>query len=840
MKARKLNTEKPARAASFSAPQKKQCAAAEALLPERGRENQVAALSLTKAPSAQETLRQISKKLPNGAVPPPVHPEEEKRLSLLLGYEILDTGKNPVLDRLTEIAAMIFDAPIALLSLVDGSREWFKSTHGISIQEAPRDLSICGYAILHPEEVMVVPDTLKDPRFATNPFVTGEPFIRFYAGAPLVAGDHLAIGSLCVTDTKPRDPSDSQLRMLMKLSRIAMSLFDSHIDSLKVTRLLHLEKDVYNRLLRSSADLATSAQTFDEALSFLMAHLDVNLGWLSGRIRNMQTGGTTGIYYNSMLPANPQLGLLWQYMDSRANHMVADQASTEFVSSAPLERSYCHLVVPVRLHGTLIALIELIYPDNRKMDPRIQEVFNIMAANLATIAERELINVELHHQATHDFLTGAANRTIIVKSLERAIQETDILAPDSAVLYFDIDGFKDVNDNFGHEVGDRLLQEVAGRLQGICRSHDLLGRLSGDEFVLIARGIDVHQGLHPFLERIQRTLSHSFMLGDLEIKITSSIGCAVISSPEGTTTELLRRAEEAMYLVKNGEKHGFCIADAEVVRSLQMRRNLDCKVKEAFMNERFFLVFQPVLDLQNGTLHGAEVLLRLLEKDGSVLHASHFMQSIERSRFLSQLDERVFAESLRIFSSEPLKTLLSRAGFRFAINITPAILSTNGYAENFLRQIGNAGISPLSVSIEILESHILQSNEMVMMNLTLLREQGVRIALDDFGTGYSNLHQISKFPVDLIKIDKEFISGITGNDPKQNAILSAIIGIARNLGYDILAEGIETKRQADYLRDHGCHYGQGYYFGKPMPMDEFLALAAKLPLSQNKSTKEPQ
>ncbi len=739
-----------------------------------------------------------------------------------MGYEILDKGNDPALDRLTRMAAMICEVPIALISLVDRDRQWFKSSYGLSLAQSCRDESICAYTILDPDRIFIVPDTTKDPRFATNPLVTGEPYIRFYAGVPMVDSDKIALGSFCVIDRKPKQLSEQQLTLLRMLSEASMDLIDRHRHGIKLTRLLHLEKEVYSKLLLSTSDLVTTASTFDDALTFLTQNLDPNLGWLSLRIRNMQTGGTTGISYNASLPADPELPLLWQHIDSMARHTAETSTRTEFINSAPYRQEYSYMVVPVRLKERLVALIELIYPDHRKLEARVGEVFELLASNLSIIAERELVLLELKHQVSHDSLTGTANRNVIMTAVEAAIRECDPLKPDSAVFFFDIDGFKDVNDNFGHETGDRLLKEISKRLEGVCRKNDVLGRLSGDEFVLLARQIDIESGLGPVLERIQRTLSQSYMVGELEIRVNSSIGCAVIDDSGITPNELLRRAEEAMYLVKNGFNKGFCIADEEVVKKFQIRRSIDHKVKDAVENNRFFLAFQPIINLQTGENAGVETLLRILEKDGTEMEAREFIQAIERTRFMARVDEMVMTEALRTFASGQPRDLLNTKGFRFSVNVSPPILSTKGYAANCLKQLQSTGIPPSSLMIEIIESDLVALNETVMRNLSELREKEVRIALDDFGTGYSNLHNLASLPVDIIKIDKAFIRGATSGDLARTGLLNAIIGIGKNLGYEIVAEGIEEEGEANYLKALGCQYAQGYFFGKPMPIEQII------------------
>ena len=759
---------------------------------------------------------------PSGAVVAPLHPREEERIARLLGFDILDTAKDPLLDRLTQIASQITGTPVSLLTFIDRDRQWIKAKYGTEMEQTSRESSFCSHTILNKnDDPLVVTDAEKDPRFATNPFVKGDPHIRFYAGIPLQAGDGLAIGSLCVIDTKPRTLTEEQIKELKSLAAIAMDYIDVHRSNRQLSNLLLREKEVYNNLLRTTSDMAVEAPTFDDALHSLIDHLDPNLGYLSCRIRNMQTGGTTGIIYNPMLPKDPELPMLWIQLDSIAHSPTGEHPKTDFISTGALRPEFSYLVVPVRIRDRLVAVIELIYPDHRKMDPRIREVFDIMASNLGIVAERELVNVDLQRQASHDALTGAANRTVFISQLERSIAEADSLNPTTALLYIDLDGFKEVNDNFGHQTGDRLLVEVTKRLKEICRGEDLLGRLSGDEFVLLIHGISDKNSLELLLKRIQRHLAMPFMLGDLEIRIGTSIGCSLLDSNEISTTELIRRSEEAMYLVKTGERKDYCIADKEIIAEFKEKRSMDRMIREAVKDKMMFLALQPILDYASGKIIAAEALIRLVDKKKQVMDAGYFMSSLDRLRILPEVDEWVFAETLRLLK-QYRKEFEKVPGFRISINVSPSILMTSGYAKLCISRLKEAKIPPSMLRMEIIESHLQTSNEWLHENLHTLREAGVKIAVDDFGTGFSNLQYLTGLPIDTIKIDKVFLKGILTKDTHQNDLLEAIIGIAKNFDYSIIAEGVEDPAQADYLNTLGCTQMQGYLFGKPMRVEDFI------------------
>ena len=760
------------------------------------------------------------------SVPPPLHPHEEERIARLLGYDILDTGPDIIFDRLTKMAATLTGAPIALVSLVDRKRQWVKSRYGTDLRESSREDSFCGHTILNAEEMMIVPDSLEDLRFQSNPFVTGEPHIRFYAGVPLHNGDGLPIGSFCVIDRKPRELTLEQKRSLENLAQIAMDYIEVHRSNRDLTRLLKREKEVYNRLLKISAEMTMEEPTFESALGKITEHLDPDLGWLSCRITNVLNSGSAITRTNPLLPADPELDRLWQEIDLHSRERNQALTRTEFITCGMTRPDYTYLVVPISVNGRQAALIEMIYPDYRRMDERIKEVFDLMAVNLGIIAERELINLDLQYRANHDALTGVVNRNFFLDRLSKAIAEVDQLHPDSALLFLDLDGFKEVNDNFGHQIGDRLLIEVTERLRAICREDDVLGRLSGDEFVLLIRNMRLSDDLEPLLMRIQRNLIQAFMLGDLEIRIGCSIGAAIIDCRNLASTELIRRSEEAMYLVKEGERKGYCIADEEVIKEFNNRLSLDHKIHEAVFDRRLLLYFQPIIDLTTGEICSAEALLRVHEKDGTILNAADFIPSLERIRLMPDVDEWVFAEALRILN-QYLAVFSAIPHFRLSLNVSPAILCTHDYAAVSLRRIKSAGVSPSILRLEIIENHLDTTNKSLLENINLFRSEGVMIAIDDFGTGYSNLQHLSSIPCDTLKIDRMFLAGHPLGDVRNNKLLAAMINLGKNLGYTLIAEGIENMAQVEQLLSLGCTMGQGHFYGKPMPIDEFIDYARK-------------
>ncbi len=773
-----------------------------------------------------------------GALPLPPTPFEVERISVLESFDILNREPIQILDILCKYTATYCGVSTAAITLVDREKILIKSVTGeIRPPEVERDTSFCAHALTSEKEVFVIPDTLLDPRFASNPQVTEAPFIRFYASARLTTSIGQDIGCLCLMDTKPGTLTEDRAEFLSDMAKQVIKYLEGEKTKKELTRLLYLEKEVYNKLLLSSANLASAAPTFDEALQSMILNLDPKLGWLSARIRNMQTGGTTGIYYNPILPEDPELPLLWNRLDKQPSHPRLEVPQTDFINSAPLRPEYSHLVVPVRIRERLVAVMEFLYPDHRNADPRIRDVFNLIAANLSIVAERELLNLDLKYKSEHDYNSGAPNRELFVQRLDRILQEGSAMTNRKLTLFcFDINGFQAINDDFGYEAGVEVLREITRRAAKICSGDDTLARLVGGEFLLLIHEKEPYNSLELTIKRVTTALSGDFQYGDASIDIGLSMGCVVLGSAEGSSSELIRRAEEAMHRVKNGRNQEICIADDQVMIEYLQRRAMNRTVKDAVKNNRISLYYQPIVELASGRIVGAEALMRLKNQDGSVIEAKDFIESMQKMRLLGQIDAWVISEVLTI--------LKENHGFRekipefyFSHNVTPEVICRSDFHEHFLAQIERSGTPENGIQIEITEQSIIPNNQIpnnqipnnqiLINNLKSLKNHGIKVSLDDFGTGYSNLQIIALYPVDIIKIDRSFLSGILPGDPVMNNLLHSITDIAKNFGCSMVGEGIEHQAQSEHLLALGCTHGQGYLYGKPMPLKELHALVMK-------------
>lgn len=469
-------------------------------------------------------------------------------------------------------------------------------------------------------------------------------------------------------------------------------------------------------------------------------------------------------------------------------------------------------VLKDRLSGRLLGAVER----------AIAESLNRMARHQAEEQQSQL-NAELRRLATHDPLTGAASRTLLLEKLDEAIAGINPQAPETAFFSIDLNSFKQLNTTYGANLADQVLVETARRLNTLCGLNDMVGNLGGDKFFLLLRRTGLEQELPALLKKIESCFGRPFHLRNLDITIDASIGGVILRIPGETTADILAQCEEAMRQVKVGKHEGIFMVDELILKELKRRSLLDNEIIEGVKTKSLFLLFQPIVSLETGKIHGAEGLLRLRQKDGSILPAEEFMNALIRTTSLSPMDEAVISNFLDS-SRGKIEPLLQRKDFRFSFNISPGILANVGYAEKILAQISKGGAKPNSFTLEILEEGLMPTNGTVRENLSILQKAGIHVAVDDFGIGYSNLVRLSRLPINELKIPRELIGGIKSGDARLNAVLETIVGIAKSLALLIVAEGVEEEVEADHLRALGCQYGQGYLYGKAMPLEELMTL----------------
>ncbi len=421
-----------------------------------------------------------------------------------------------------------------------------------------------------------------------------------------------------------------------------------------------------------------------------------------------------------------------------------------------------------------------------------------------------------------DLLTGLPNRLALEEQLKHAATATE---PQKifALLFIDIDGFKLVNDTMGHEAGDLLLMQIAERLRRSTRQTDLLARISGDEFVVLLRGLKASSEGVSVAEKIKRTLDEPFFIDAQVFHIGASIGVSVSPDDAADPTELLRHADSAMYHVKRSGKNGVKRYHKTVDAASETHKTLERDLRQALTRGELQLFYQPLFDLRSGRLVKAEALLRWQHPERGWISPADFIPLAESSGYIVPLGNWV----LQTATQRARHWELAGSAVRVSVNVSALQFAQPTFGESVMEALKRSRLEPSYLELELTESIMLRNPEVVRRNLRDLKRSNITVAIDDFGTGYSSLSYLRDFPIDTIKLDRSFVRDLSAPRRAPHyalALVEAIVKLAQNLDVELVAEGIETGEQFELLRDLGCHVGQGFFFARPMPGDEFALL----------------
>jgi diguanylate cyclase (GGDEF)-like protein len=444
-------------------------------------------------------------------------------------------------------------------------------------------------------------------------------------------------------------------------------------------------------------------------------------------------------------------------------------------------------------------------------DLRDDPTVNGTVYTVRDVTEPLRLERELTYLAFHDSLTGLPNRVRFGEAVQQAVTER---GPDEVVgvLFIDVDDFKVVNDTMGHDVGDRLLEEVARRLSTVVGGGDLPARLGGDEFAILVHGAGSPSDVEDVAEQVVAVLSEPVILDGSLLNASASIGVATTEDARGKG-DLLRHADLALYVAKGSGKGRWrrfqSVLHAQVVKRLELRAALD----RAVAHGDFALAYQPIVALTTGATVGFEALLRWDDPERGLVLPGEFIDLAEDSGLIVPIGnwalQRAFADAAGWSTADGTAPYLS-------INVSVRQFRSPGLVDTIERELRDSGLPPGRLLLEITESLLLRDDERVWNDLARLRDKGIRIAIDDFGTGYSSLSYLRQVPVNVLKIDKSFIDTMA-TSPEQRSLVETIVRLARTLGLDVVAEGIQRPEDRDMLAALGCQYGQGYLFSKAMP-----------------------
>ncbi len=443
-------------------------------------------------------------------------------------------------------------------------------------------------------------------------------------------------------------------------------------------------------------------------------------------------------------------------------------------------------------------------------------------AMVSDISDRRESAEQIWHQANYDELTDLPNRHMFMDRLELELRKTQRAGGLLALLFIDLDHFKDVNDRLGHAAGDALLVEATQRIKACVRSADTLARLGGDEFTVILPGLEQASNIERITNDIIEQMANAFVIGDEQANVSASIGVAIYPTDADNVEDLLSHADQAMYAAKHAGRNRTCYFTWDLQKAAQRRQDIANDLRSAIVKQQFEIYYQPIVSLRSGKIYKAEALLRWNHPKRGVLEPMDFLPHAEANGMIIEIGDWVFRHAARQVQTWQ-RTL--HPSFQVSINKSPVQFRRDPESyQAWFDYLSDLKLPPNSLVVEITEGVLLEGANTVIERLQQYRAMGMQISLDDFGTGYSSLQHLAQYDVDYLKIDQSFIAGLE-TEAGDLVMCEAIILMAHKLGLRVIAEGVETRMQRALLLEAGCDYAQGFAFAPPLRSSEFEKLA---------------
>ncbi|TWI46865.1 PAS domain S-box-containing protein/diguanylate cyclase (GGDEF)-like protein [Pseudomonas duriflava] len=748
---------------------------------------------------------------------------ESERIALLHALNLLDTNPEDVFDRVTRLLAKALQVPIALVSLVDTHRQWFKSCIGLPTKETPREYSFCAHAIKQ-SEVMIVANALQDDRFRDNPLVTGSPDIRFYAGVPLRTREGYALGTLCAIDTRPRYLSHAELQILQDLASIVMR-------EIQLREVCLLSE---RQIVKSDRKLKSSEARFRA----IFEHAGAGIALISSQGMWLEVNGSFCALVGYSHQELTRLSF-WDITfpeDLRANLQLFSQLKTGEIKHYQLEKRYRHK--EGKTVWVKVSVTKQTYPHNA--EDFICVIQNIQArkeAEESLLALHQRLEQQIHErtselehankaltvmmkrqerEAMEDSLTGLPNRRAMYRTLQARLNARPSLEFPLQIFCLDLDGFKLINDSLGHAAGDRVLMEIASRLSTFLQGSDFIARLGGDEFVLIVDGLASRPAIEKLCERLIESIGQNIPIAGHEVSVGCSIGMASAPRDSNRADEILRFADIALCEAKAAGRNSWQFYTEEMNTRLLIQRQIESDLKLALQRDELRLEFQPRYAIEGMHLVGAEALVRWQHPIRGYINPAQFISIAEETGLIVPLSDWILRQACLEAASWDNSVFVS-------VNLSAVEFKRNDLVERVKAVLQETGLSPQRLELEITEGVMLDNAEEALILMKGLKQLGVQLSMDDFGTGYSSLSYLHRYPLDGLKIDQSFIKALC-ESAEGRPIIEAIIGLGRALSLVITAEGVETPDQLYMLAQLGCKQAQGYYLARPMDVKQLNEL----------------
>ncbi|MCK5678501.1 MAG: EAL domain-containing protein [Flavobacteriaceae bacterium] len=488
---------------------------------------------------------------------------------------------------------------------------------------------------------------------------------------------------------------------------------------------------------------------------------------------------------------------------------------TSFLSQPAIELFF-FLNISISLSGVYVLIKYFISEKDKNADERLKKEHDTM---LLRTEELKKANSKLKMLAHHDILTGLNNKTLFNDRLSQSIEKAKRHNRELAILFIDLDRFKQINDSLGHSFGDKVLKIVAERLANIIRKEDSLARLGGDEFTILMEDIHKKENAVLLAEKVLTTLAEPIYIDNHTFYVTGSIGISLYPQDATEMNKLLMYADTAMYKAKDAGKNNVQFYNTEMTDMAVEHVIMQANLRKALSKKEFVVYYQPQMNVKTSKQIGVEALIRWQHPTLGLLLPSKFMPIAEETGLIVSIDKWVMKTAMKQMAQWHKKGL--NPGI-LALNLSLKQLHQKDFISLFKGMLLESGCNPECLEFEVPESQIMNHPEDAILLLNKLRNMGIKLAIDDFGTGYSSLSYLKRLPINKLKIDKTFIQGLPNNE-EDVAIAQAIIALAKSLNLSIIAEGVESKEQRDFLLENGCENVQGYVYGKPMPADEMEA-----------------
>jgi len=721
-----------------------------------------------------------------------------KRLSELEKYTSLDRESGDSFDRFCAAVRNVLSTPFASLTLVGHHGAW---NVGMSSLEPEAEMIVApiARAVVADRKTLVVPDLRNEAGRGGIEESCGR--VRSAIAAPVIVEEGICLGALIAADAATHEFGKHEQELLGQLARIA-------VDQLSLNRLRHnyarkaeVSRRQAEKLKSQQVELKRLHKLFDSASSL-------------ARIGSWEYEFATGkVVWSSTVYAifdlapdldvslEKVLSYFPEEVRSRLMRVIGSQGEDgSFDIEAPLLTD-SGAVKWVRVIGD----IEKIEGHPARLGGTIQDI--------SDQKERER---QLEQLARHDVLTGLANRQLFQQELDAAIANADTHGGGVALMLIDVDLFKTVNDNFGHDCGDRLLKEFARRLRSSFRGGDTISRLGGDEFAVVLPGITDTKKLNEIAERLHRDMSLGFDVGEMSVDVGASIGIALYPEHARDSVELLKQADIALYSSKSAGRAHYSFYENAMGEQIRARHTSILAIRTAVASREVMPFYQPIMRASDFSLAGFEALVRWVKPDGQVMTPGSFSAALNDPTMSCLIGEVMIASVANQLMQWNMDGL---APFPVSVNVAPEQIARPEFAAALLNICSVHGIKPGNLNVEITENVLLSKDKArTMRAFETLAKGGVKIDLDDFGTGYASLVHLKEYPFDRIKIDRSFISQLP-EDAESLGIVKAVIRLAHDLSKQVVAEGVETMEQANLLARLGCDLLQGFLFSKPLPAD---------------------